>query len=91
MPTVVGFCRNVLLLILPQISCSSRGGSRNLKGGGGSFIVVVSWFLPTTPTFYCFLGKRGGVLPNFENNRRTPLDPLVCCPANSAKYPAKFV
>ena len=50
-----------------------RGGSRNLKLEGVLFIVVVSWSFPTTPTFYCFLGKRA----NFENNRRTPLDPLV--------------
>ena len=35
------------------------GGSGNLKEGV-LFIVVVSWSLPTTPTFYCFLGKRGG-------------------------------
>ena len=49
-----------------------RGGSRILKGGGGLFIVVVSWPHPATPLFYCFL-----VLPSFENNRRTPLDPLV--------------
>ena len=48
---------------------SLRGGSRNLKGGV-LFIVVVSWSLPTTPTFYCFLGKMG-VLPSFENTRRT--------------------
>ena len=50
-----------------------RGGSRNLKGGG--FIVVVSCHHARPHPV--FLAKGGGVLLNFENDRRTPLDPPV--------------
>ena len=36
------------------------GADLEISKGGVLFIIVVSWSLPTTPTFYCFLGKRGG-------------------------------
>ena len=48
------------------------------KGGGGFFLLLwLSGHTQPHPSSIVFLAKGGGVLPNFENNRRTPLDPLV--------------
>ena len=58
----------------PPIQCMlHRGRSRILKGGGGGvlFIVVVSWPQPATPTFYCYLGQRGGSSEQLKNPPRS--------------------
>ena len=52
-------------------SLNSRGGSRNLKGGGGVLLLWLAGHSQPHPLSIVFLAK-GGVLPNFENNRRTP-------------------
>ena len=48
------------LFPLLKLYVCTTGADLEISKGGVLFIVVVSWLLPTTPTFYCFLGQRGG-------------------------------
>ena len=53
------------------------GADLEISKGGGFFLLLwLAGHSQPHPLSIVFLAK-GGVLPNFENNRRTPLDPLV--------------
>ena len=55
---------------------SLAGADLEISKGGFFLLLWLAGHSQPYPLSIVFLAK-GGVLPNFENNRRTPLDPLV--------------